>query len=45
MGENSVNVNPCYDIDEVVEYLSNPIYEKDKPISEWKRVIKNVETS
>jgi len=41
MGENSLSVNPCYDIEEVLEYLANPVYEKDKPISGWKRVIQN----
>lgn len=42
IGENSLNVNPCYDIDEVLEYLSHPKYDKDKPISGWKKVIRNV---
>lgn len=44
IGENSLKVNPCYNINEVLEYLSNPIYEKDdkdKPICGWKRMVKN----
>lgn len=41
IGENSVNVNPCYDINEVIEYLSNPVYkENNAPRSTWNKIVK-----
>lgn len=43
IGENSLKVNPCYDVDEVLEYLSHPKYDKDEPICGWKRVVKNAD--
>lgn len=41
MGENSINVNPCYDINEVIAYLKSPMYEENSiPRSTWDKIVK-----
>lgn len=45
IGENSINVNPCYDINEVIEYLKSSMYKGEDntiPKSSWNKIVKKL---